>query len=50
MKAIIAMLFILVLCVDFLSELDRKHPRVSDLLIRGSMIVACAYLFKGVSF
>ena len=50
MKAIVAMLFILVLCVDFLAELNRKKLNLPELYIRAFMIIAAAYFLKSVPF
>ena len=46
-RLIIAVLFVLVLVVDFMREVDRKEVRVADLLIRTFMIVAFGILIKG---
>jgi hypothetical protein len=46
-RLIIAVLFVLVLVVDFMREVDRKQVQVADLLIRLFMIIGFAVLVKG---
>ena len=46
-RLIIAVLFVLVLVVDFMREVDRKKVQVADLLIRLFMIIGFAVLVKG---
>ena len=47
-KTVVAVLFALVLCCDFIIEVGRKKVNAVDLLIRGFMILAAAYLFQNV--
>ena len=47
-KTVIAVLFVFVLSVDFVIEVSRKEVRAADLLIRGFMILAWAYLTQGM--
>ena len=47
-KIIIAVLFSLVLVVDFLAEVNKKNINVAELLVRAFMVVACAYLMQGM--
>ena len=47
-KTIVAVLFALVLVVDFIAEVNRRRINVAELLVRAFMIVACAYLMQGM--
>ena len=43
-KTVVAVLFALVLVIDFLGEVNNKNINVAELCVRGAMILACAYL------
>ena len=43
-KTIVAVLFALVLVIDFLGEVSNKNIDVAELCVRGAMVLACAYL------
>lgn len=45
-KLMVCVLFTLVLVVDFMATLDVKHERVSDILIRGAMVLAFPFLME----
>lgn len=47
-KTIVAVLFVLVLIVDFVAEVNRRYINVAELLIRAFMVIACAYLMQGM--
>ena len=47
-RIVITTLFVLVIAADFMIEVNRKHISVADVLIRGFMVLACAYLLQGM--
>ena len=47
-KTVVAVLFVLVLVIDFIAEVNRKHINVAELLVRAFMVLACAYLMQGM--
>lgn len=48
LRIVIATLFVFVIGADFIIEVGRKNINVADLIIRGFMVLACAYLFKSL--
>ena len=46
-RTIVAVLFVLVLVIDFMKEVDCKEVRVAELLIRLFMIIGFAVLVRG---
>ena len=47
-KTIIATLFVMVLVIDFCASVVGKKIEVLDIIVRGFMVCACAYLLKGM--
>ena len=47
-KTIIAVLFSLVLVVDFLAEVNKKNINTAELLIRAFMVVAFGYIMSNI--
>ena len=45
-KIVIAVLFAIVLCIDFIVEISRKKVDCGELFIRGFMLVAGAYFLS----
>lgn len=46
LKLIVAVLFAIVLCLDFVIEVSRKEVDGGELLIRGFMLTAGAYFLS----
>lgn len=47
-KIVVVVLFSLVLCVDFLREVNRKNPNAAEVLVRAFMIVVFGFIVKGM--
>ena len=47
-NTIVIVLFALVLCVDFLREVNRKSPNMADVFIRAFMLIAFGFFVKGM--
>lgn len=47
-KTIIAVLFSLVLVVDFLAEVNKKNINAAELIVRAFMVVAFGYIMSNI--